>query len=310
MVEFIYKIEFERYLELKKDVDLYIYCKTSELRSTRSLDLLNKNNFKIKTRVEVILSSFENTNSSKKDNIVTVNCPFPDSEKGVKEILKQIKNCGIEKSKLVFLDITGFIKPYFFQILKGLLIKEKYTNVQILYTEPKFYHEDFTEYPFSKGPGIVKQIPSFGGHEGKKEVLVVSLGFEGNRSLEILGEISPYKTIAVNGFPSYLLDYKDQSIILNKDFLFNASCKKNIMRTSANDPLETIEILEEIRDENPDNLITVAPLGTKPMALGTLLFMLKYPEDSRAVFSYPEEYVSKNQPSQQYGKTWMYKIKN
>ncbi|KAF6242088.1 hypothetical protein C6988_10185 [Nitrosopumilus sp. b1] len=154
------------------------------------------------------------------------------------------------------------------------------------------------------------EIPGFGSHEGKKELLVILLGFEGNRSLEILNEITPYKTITINGFPSYLLDYKDQSIILNRDFLFQSGCKKAIKRASASDPFETYEVLETILKEHPGYLLTIAPLGSKPMALGSLIFLLEHPDSSRAVFSYPQEYVSKDQPAQKYGKTWFYRLKN
>ena len=296
---------------MRKKFDLFIYCKTTELRSTRTLDILNDKDLHINDVIEVTLSSFNNINSSKNNHVTKINCSFHDSIEGVKKIISQVIECTKrDKTKSILLDITGFIKPYFFRILKGLISVYEFEDVQIVYTEPRFYHKNLEEHPFSKGPGKIAEIPGFGSHEGKKELLVIMLGFEGNRSLEILNEIDPHKTIAINGFPSYLLDYKDQSIILNKDFLFQSGCGKVITRASANDPIETFEVLETILEENSEHLITVAPLGTKPMALGSLMFLLKHPDSCRAVFSYPQEYVSKDHPAQQYGKTWFYRLRN
>lgn len=308
-----YRIELERFLNgVTKEFDVFIRCKSNEKRSTRTEEILKEHNSKIKDFVNVELNSTELKYTKIKDGKHSILVKYEDVIDGTEIIVNTIKKISSDRNIKILLDISAFIKPYFFRLLKKMLIFEGYEKIFIAYTEPKYYKKNKSDsYNFGEGTKKIAEIPGFGYHENvsKKRLLVMTLGFEGNRSIDTQRNLEPDSTIAINGFPSYIIDYKDQSILLNKNFLISSESFQNMRYASASDPFETKTVLEKIyREWNENYNITVSPLGTKPMALGVALFVLKNP-DVRVVFSFPGEYNELGS-SEDYGKTWLYKIDN
>ena len=73
----------------------------------------------------------------------------------------------------------------------------------------------------------------------------------------------------------------------------------------ANNPFETFNLLETLKKEHPDAFFNIAPLGSKPMALGACLFSL-LDESVRIVYPLPEKYAHKTTNECNY--SWSYKI--
>ena len=93
----------------------------------------------------------------------------------------------------------------------------------------------------------------------------------------------------VNGFPSYAPKFKDISLIANEKLTSDKDVQ--IIFSKANNPFDVFNLLESIKNKkhNDRPFINIAPLGTKPMALGVCLFALYYPE-VRVVYPLPETY--------------------
>lgn len=308
-----YRIELEKFLNgITNEFDVFVRCKSNEKRSIRTEEILKEHDSKVKGFVNVELNSTESKYTKMKDGTHLLLIKYEDVIEGTETIVNAIKSISSDKNIKILLDISAFIKPYFFRLLKKLLIFEGYEKIFIAYTEPKFYKKNQTDsYDFGEGTKEIGEIPGFGYHENvsKKRLLVTTLGFEGNRTIDTQRNLEPDSTIAINGFPSYIIDYKDQSVILNKNFLNSSDSFQNMKYASASDPFETKTVLEKIYNQwNEKYNITVAPLGTKPMALGVALFVLKNP-DVRVVFSFPGKYDELG-TSEDYGKTWLYKIDN
>jgi hypothetical protein len=184
-----------------------------------------------------------------------------------------------------------------------------------LYTEPKTYvgkklnFEEPDEAYFTRGSFTPpKDMLSFSGvrDSSKDDALVILLGFEGQRAKEVTNEINPEVTIPINGFPSYRPEFKDKSLLLNDEILKEIQISKNLRYAPSNNPFETKNELVLINQERKRRYnISIAPLGSKPMALGCCLFVLENPE-CRVVYPYPMEYNSKS--STGYEKTWLYII--
>jgi len=64
------------------------------------------------------------------------------------------------------------------------------------------------------------------------------------------------------------------------------------MYSKANNPFEIYNLLQGIKIKTPNNFINIAPLGTKPMALGACLFALHNPA-VRIIYPLPDAYESK-----------------
>ena len=216
-----------------------------------------------------------------------------------------IKNNFSQDAKIGF-DISCFTKPYFYYIIKLLKVRFGITNILIFYTEPKSYifpNGLYNAFRTNSGPISVGEMLGYSGQENRdsKRKLIILLGFDGDLSKEINEDVSPNDTIIVNGFPSYTPKCKDVSLIANEKLVNNKNIKTQYAR--ANNPFDTYNLLQSIKETESNTFINIAPLGPKPMALGACLFALHNP-DVRIIYPLPENYEKKY--TDQCWKSWVY----
>lgn len=219
-----------------------------------------------------------------------------------------LKSAGLTTQHRVGIDISCFTKPYFFFLAKYLKDYVGLTRVTAFYTEPKSYFFPrgiFSAFHSSSGPISIGQIPGFPGKEnrGSKRVLIILLGFDGDLSFQISDDISQKQTLIVNGFPSYSPKFKDVSLVTNERLVCNHNIEVHYAR--ANNPFEVYNLLDSIRRDQPNAFMSVAPLGTKPMALGACLFALHNPS-VKIVYPLPQKYEDKY--SEQHWNSWSYDL--
>jgi hypothetical protein len=203
------------------------------------------------------------------------------------------------ENKNILIDFSVMVKPYFFLLTKHLS-RLKTNRMGFLYTEPEGYNT------LTRGTIANRDVPGFSGKRvlAKKDALAIILGFEGNRGIAVNNEINAEMTIPINGFPSFQPRFKDISIMRNKELLMDEEIFKNLKYAPANDPFATKDVLDELYDEySTDYNMTIAPLGSKPMALGSCFFATEH-EDCRIIYSYPREYFPKS--SKGYRNSWLY----
>lgn len=316
-------------------VDLFITGISLEERCPKGWQMLKEKNIKIKNKVifyfkEVIKGfnqkSIENPqkyfdklfDNSPRDCKLDVS--LYDEITGLMELEKYLNDSFSElKDKKVVIDFSIMIKPYIFILLKYLLYVRNMEKIYLLYTEPASYHklrlkkvlknnnQEDSEY-FTKGTVKIGEVPTYSGEQEltKKSALIVLLGFEGERAVQVLNAVSPDLTIPVNGFPAYRPEFKDRSILSNEELLKDSEIMKELMYAPANDPFETKNTLEEIYLKYYENYnISVSPLGTKPMAIGSCLFALEH-SSVRIIYPYPLEYNIKS--SKGFGEIWNYTV--
>ena len=155
------------------------------------------------------------------------------------------------------------------------------------------------------GPLIPLEIPGYAGSDfrGQERLLVILLGFDGDLAKEIDEDVAPEHTIAVNGFPGYALKFKDISLICNEK-LINKKAKV-VSYSRANNPFETYNLLEKLKKDHENFFINIAPLGTKPMALGACMFAIHNPE-VRIIYPIPKDYMKVT--TDECWKSWAYNI--
>lgn len=306
----------ERLSSYTKSIDLFIGGIGQEERFARGWNILRETGVTVNNKIifyfnEVLNSWSDRENEEKKFD--TSFCIEHSDYKlridlyneigGLLAFRKHIESSfpSIRNMNIV-IDISVMIKPYIFLLLKHLDNFNAKT-LYFLYAEPASYDI------LTKGTMIAKDVPGYSGAKDlrKKDALIILLGFEGNRAVEVLNEVNPDLTIPVNGFPSYRPNFKDRSIMENKELLSEDDILKNLCYAPANDPFETKNLLEEIYSKYSHKYnITIVPLGTKPMAFGSCLFAMEH-KDCRIVYSYPKEYFPK--PSKNWGDSWMYFVK-
>lgn len=227
-------------------------------------------------------------------------------EKHLNEVFREVKD------KKIVIDFSIMIKPYLFILLKYLQYIKNIEKIYLLYTEPASYHKSKAKiaiknvYNFTSGTINTKEIPCYSGIKNltKKMALIVLLGFEGIRTAEVVRAVEPDIVIPINGFPAYRPEFKDTSIISNEEILREPEIFKNLHYAPANDPFETKNVLEKIYSKYSDRYnISIVPLGTKPMALGSCLFALQH-TDCRILYPYPIKYNPK--VSKGWDTAWLY----
>ena len=321
-------VKIDEYLESKNRFDIFLCCGSFELRSIRSSEIFLTKNIEIRNS---IIFNYKETdlenkkgenikviqrNLKKVSNIVsifnTISLSYP--TRGIKEFFKFLKERNIDLSdKKILIDITVFTKPYFFLIIKSLV--EKWNNLEffIVYTEPEKYKEKdigSKEIILTRGLDRIESIPGFFGTSvNSKDALIVILGFEGKRAIQIFSDIDPEITFAVNGFPGFRAGWDKISLEENLQFLKISRAFENLFYAPARNPFETFNtislLVESIQKQTYTYNIIIAPLGTKLHALGTLLYALVH-KDIKIIYPFPSFYNADF--SYRYGPTWILKI--
>ena len=179
------------------------------------------------------------------------------------------------------MDITVFTKSFFFLLFKTLMEKFSLRSFSIIYTEPERYKtgsKPSGEVILTEGFDRLESIPGFSGSSvNSKDALIVQLGFEGKRSLDVFYHINPEITYAINGFPSYKPDWHKISLEANLRFLMESKAYCNLFLAPAVDPFETEKTIDLINCEIKKQgfNVVISPLGTKLQALGAMLYAMK-----------------------------------
>lgn len=297
------------------ELDYFILSSGSD---SRAYEVLSRANFGPENKTKVIILHFNERTYNKNlndslfsflrfgfSNLQQINCEIRNPSTS----LEGLEQNEFSSSKKIGIDISCFTKPYFYFLIK--LLKERFgvNNITIYYTEPKSYFFPkglFNAFHTSMGPLSIIEIPGYSGQESRssRRKLVILLGFDGDLSKEINEDVSPNETIIVNGFPSYSPKFKDISLIANEKLVSDHNIKVRYAR--ANNPFDVYNVLDSIKKEsNGETFMNIAPLGTKPMALGACLFALHHP-DVRIVYPLPEQYEDKY--SDNCWNSWIYKL--
>jgi hypothetical protein len=323
-------INFDNYSKYKKrHWDLFITCGSFELRCIRSSEILKTNNITVSETI--IFNYVENDNRGYKTaNVITMQENLKSSSaithifdsgsvslpsEGIKNFFLFLSKNNVEiKNKTILLDITVFTKPYFFLLCQVLLEKFKVLNIDVLYTGPEKYADKPNEtdiISLTNGIDRIVSLPGFSGSSIKsKTALIVIMGFEGKRSMEIFDNVNPDITYAINGFPSLKSGWHKESLYANSRFLYDSDAYKHLFYSSSIDPFETQKTVDEIIKEiqNIDNNfnVIIAPLGTKVQAFGVMLhsFLNK---STKVIYPFPTKYNIDF--SYKWGNTWIFRAK-
>jgi hypothetical protein len=216
---------------------------------------------------------------------------------GIKKFLGFLSERQLNLSnRRAIIDITVFTKPYFFLLFKTLREKYGMSKFSIVYTEPEKYKSkqpDTGEIILTEGLDRVENIPGFfGSCIYPRDALIVFLGFEGKRSLEVFYNISPQATFAINGFPSFQPGWHRTSLEANMRFMMESKAADHLYFAPAIDPFENARVLSYVvKSEGieKESNVVIAPLGTKMQALGALLYSLKNAL-AKVVYPFPSTY--------------------
>ena len=280
----------QRYTEQTLDLDaiaadeyIVIAEKPSEQRAQLTLwDEIRAN----KERNVIVLASIDRDTVAVSINACTESQMSLLDERALQNLLS---------NKNILLDISGFSHSVWAPLLKAA--HKAATRTRVLYAEPvsyKFHPNPSSQFEFdlSKEFEGLAPLPGFAQlsepEHDDRCVFIAMLGFEGSRPRTLMYELDPApKVIPIVGIPGFQIEFPSYTITCNKELLGEYQAYSDIRYAKANCPFEAFEVLKAIEADHPNHYMYIAPVGTKPHSLGSILFAITHPENTEILFDNP-----------------------
>ena len=197
--------------------------------------------------------------------------------------------------RAAYLDITGLPHRVWAPLLRGM--RSGGLPAYCVYVEPKEYRRSDTPtegniYDLSESIEGISPLPGFvslGASREEEAVFVPLLGFEGARFAFMLEEVQPDRTqiYPIVGVPGFRYSYPFDTYFGNRAQLAETSSWQNVRFAAANCPFSLYHLLAELGQESEHRYLKIAPIGTKPHALGAILYSLDHPSTTEVLYDHP-----------------------
>lgn len=267
---------------------LYLYAQDAESRSVYCApQLRNENKDTVFVQLEL----------QKEDMLRVEGADFTISLNNMKSVRQFLTSYGKHN---VYIEVTGMSC----RVVAPLLLVgfDLGLTMFVVYTEPSSYKIDqFKKVGINKDlsenvegvnplPGLAKVIP-----HRTEPLFVTLLGFEGGRLTFLLSDQNPsLDTIRpVFGVPGYRVNYPYVSYLGNRKSLLKTRCWQYAEYAEANSIVDSYLTLVKILHDNQKHYskMIVAPIGTKPHAIGAILFAIRYKDMVELLYDNPRRSV-------------------
>ena len=226
--------------------------------------------------------------------------------RSIAKLLTRIRALALKSQVNVTLDVSTFTKRHLLLLLLALDDAGLWESLRLIYTEPKDYVVDMY-LPMSVGIKEVAPIPGFTNIKppDKPVLLVIMLGYEGDRAMALFQSIEPNETVLLVPRPAYRPEWEGRTEELNRQ-LVSLLGEDAIVYADSRDPLQVKIALNEVLDTRyPTENWTclVSPLGTKPQTVGLYLLWRDNPGSCAIVYAQPLRH-NKRYYSKGSGPTW------
>jgi hypothetical protein len=285
---YLYNTEYSHLDEfIPENGSVYIYGHSTEGRSYEVEYLIKKYCTSV---------NFVQIQESQKDKIKATNNDTEynlHSSSSIKSLFEYFK------SSVIYIDVTGLNNRVSASLLKHCLQKSDGAslNIRVIYAEPDTYEigrfksegvfNDLSEQieGIEPLPGFASIIP-----DNIDDIIFVALlGFEGGRFMHIVENIQPQRDsiIPIIGVPGFRLEYPFVAYWGNRRPIEETNTWRNISYVSANSIVDVYLFLSKLIKKHPKKKIKVAPIGTKPHAIGAILFAIKYSSRVELIYDNP-----------------------
>lgn len=196
--------------------------------------------------------------------------------------------------KAVYLDITGLPHHVWAPLVRSIRMRHEPSFV--VYVEPGDYRfsaspTDVTLFDLSEKIQGVAPLPGFVTLRARSDdgCFVPLLGFEGARFAFILEVVQPKREniVPIIGVPGFRAEYPFYSYLGNRLQLTQTRAWHNVMFAAANCPFAAYHAIASIAAEYPGRRIQIGLIGTKPHALGAVLYYLDHPDETELLHDHP-----------------------
>ena len=194
-----------------------------------------------------------------------------------------------------YIDVTGLPHHVWAPLLRVLWHRRE--AVYCVYVEPidyrySRYPTESTIFDLSERIEGVSPLPGFASfpvaHQ-EDAFFVPLLGFEGTRFGHMLEHVQPNRDFIypIIGVPGFRAEYPFYAYVGNRSQLEETEAWQNIRYAAANCPFALFHLLRELSTISPERRMVIAMIGTKPHAIGAVLFYLSSPDRVELVYDHP-----------------------
>lgn len=199
------------------------------------------------------------------------------------------------KHASTYLDITGLPHHVWAPLLRA--IRARPEPAFVVYVEPGDYR--FSESPtetslFDLSEKIegISPLPGFLTLENRSDqdgLFVPLLGFEGARLAFMIEAVQPNRENIrpVIGVPGFRPEYPFHAYLGNRLQLLDTRAWQHVRFATANCPFSLYHLLGALAEEPSSTHLKVAMIGTKPHALGAVLYYLDHPTTTELLYDHP-----------------------
>ncbi len=213
-----------------------------------------------------------------------------------------------------YLDITGLEHQVWAPLIKSALSIG--IRLHGVYLEPAAYRFSHSPkegdiFDLSERIKGLAPLPGFASLEEAREeeevTFVALLGFEGVRFKYCLEHVQPprNKIVPVIGLPGFQCEYPFYTYDGNRPVLDETGAWKNVAFARANCPFSLYYLLEDIANKHPLDVVKIAMIGTKPHALGAILFSILSPRSVELIYDHP---IRKPSRTEGKGRVLLYQV--
>lgn len=195
--------------------------------------------------------------------------------------------------RVLYIDITGLSHPTWAALIRAAIAARM--EVRAVYVEPYRYKRSAAPlegqiYDLSARIAGIAPMPGFATISTTEEsVFVPLLGFEGARFRHVIEHVQPSheRMVPVVGIPGFKPWYVFETYMGNRAALEETSAWHHIEFVPANCPFSCFYLLQELAQCHPNSTLKVAMIGTKPHALGAVMFALTSPNRIELIYDNP-----------------------
>lgn len=195
--------------------------------------------------------------------------------------------------RVVYIDITGLSHPTWAALIRAAIVSRM--EVRVVYVEPNRYKRSAAPlegqiYDLSTRIAGISPMPGFATIASSDDSLFVPLlGFEGARFRHVIEQVQPSheRIVPVVGLPGFKPWYVFETYIGNRAALEETSAWEQVQYAPANCPFSCFYLLQELAQKYPIAVLKVAMIGTKPHALGAVMFALTSPDRIELIYDNP-----------------------
>lgn len=195
---------------------------------------------------------------------------------------------------MLYLDITGLSHSTWAPIVRVCV--ESGVAVRAIYLEPSTYTLNRTRldgeiYDLSERIDGVEPIPLFATLDDPSDdavCFVPLLGFEGVRFAHMMEVVQPHanKIFPVIGVPGFQPQFPFEAYLGNAGVFERYGAARFIRFARANCPFSLFYSLEDLASRYPRDKLKIGLIGTKPHALGAILYAIRYPDRVEIVYDH------------------------